>query len=640
MASLRGLDSLTLHYAYFIFMSAIGSVILYTTAAPIHDLHYADALFMSFSAMIGTGLNVLDLATLNGIQQGTLCSLLIFGHVIFILGILSFLRARSLRSLLKDARRKNGDQTVTHTSIVQIQTEQLSEDKDGVLSVKITSLNATEGEVPADISTLEKSKDDVSSKYNDCTMVTHQNMLDECQRVTTITVIGDKTNVCDAKTRLFLMVGKLKSIMQQIKKDLSKSSPIDCGGPGWTEYKALSLISAVVVLYYIAFLSFGIICLGLWMKYCRPEIAQVDGVSPFWTGTFLAISAFSNNGMSLLSANMGPFQQEATPLLVTGFLILAGNTLFPCLLRLSIWVISKMIPEKPAWQSWRGVFDLTLAHSQDVCAYLYPSWHTWFLFGTVLMLNGIMWGAFELSALYNIEIAALSARYRVLDGLFQALAVRGGGFSVVAFDGLPQALLILYALMMYLSAFPVSRLIRYGIITPLAKKLRLTLDSGREAVKARSISISDKELDVSKCSPSTIGSNPSRFARSQFFCQQLRSQFSHDIWLISFVVLLVTIAESDHYKAQPVAFSTFNIIFEVVSAYSCVGVSIGYPGKSYAFCGEWHTFSKLLLVVTALKGRHRGLDFSRSKAISLGGSLEQPEEKISQQGKAGPPCCV
>lgn len=61
MASLWGLDSLTLHYAYFIFMSAIGSVILYTTATPIYDLHYADALFMSFSAMTGTGLNVVSL---------------------------------------------------------------------------------------------------------------------------------------------------------------------------------------------------------------------------------------------------------------------------------------------------------------------------------------------------------------------------------------------------------------------------------------------------------------------------------------------------------------------------------------------------------------------------------------------------
>ncbi|OQD84279.1 hypothetical protein PENANT_c013G00969 [Penicillium antarcticum] len=592
-------------------MSTIGSVILYTTATPIHDLHYADALFMSFSAMTGTGLNVVDLATLNGIQQGTLFTLLILGHAIFIVGILSFLRARTLRSVLKDVQRKTCDQTVTQTSTVHIQTEQSLEEKNGVPSVIITSLpkiSATVGELPADISTFGKSEHDVSLNDPDFIMITHPDMSDECQRVTTITVIGDNADVCDAKTRVFRMIGKLRSTIKQSKTNLTMVSSIDCGEPGWTEYKALSLISALVILYYIAFLSVGILCLGLWMKYCRPEIAEVDGVSPFWTGAFLATSAFANNGMSLLSANMGPFQREPVPLLASGLLILAGNTLFPCLLRLSIWAVRRMIPEKPAWQAWRRVFDLTLAHSQDVCAYLYPSWHTWFLLGTVLVLNGIMWGAFELAALYNVEIAALSPKYQVLDGLFQALAVRGGGFSVVAFDGLPQALLILYALMMYLSAFPVS-----------------TIISGRDAIKERSMSIPDKELDP------TVDPTPSKLARGQFFCNQLRSQFSHDIWLISLVVLLVTVAESDHYKAHPVSFSTFNIIFEIISAYSCVGVSIGYPGKSYAFCGEWHTFSKLLLIVTALRGRHRGLDFSHGKAISLGGSWEPVEEKISQQ---------
>ncbi|KAJ5758136.1 uncharacterized protein N7511_006830 [Penicillium nucicola] len=614
MASLRGLDSLTVHYAYFILMSAIGSVILYTTATPIHELHYTDALFMSFSAMTGTGLNVVDLATLNGIQQGTLLSLLVLGHAIFILGVLSFLRARTLRSVLKDVQRKKVDQTVTQTSIVQIQTDSFPEAKDDVPSVKITSLlrtNATVDELP-DISTFGKSEH-VSSNDYDFMTVTPPDMTENCQKVTTITVIGDSVDVCDAKTRMFRIVARVINTMQQVKINLSSSS-IGCDEPGWAEYKALSLISALVVGYYVAFLSFGILCLGLWMKYCRPEIAEADGVSPFWTGAFLATSAFANNGMSLLSANMGPFQRDAAPLLVTGLLILVGNTLFPCLLRLSIWVMRKMIPEKPAWHAWRRVFDLTLTRSQDVCAYLYPSWHTWFLFGTILMLNSIMWGAFELAAINTVEIAALSPKYRVLDGLFQSLAVRGGGFSVVAFDGLPQALLILYALMMYLSAFPVS-----------------TLISGREALQENSTSTFDKERDLTNPPPSTTDAPRSTFARGQFFFKQLRSQFSHDIWLISLVVLLVTVAESDHYKTQPVSFSTFNIIFEIISAYSCVGVSIGYPGKSYAFCGEWHTFSKILLIITALKGRHRGLNFLNGKAISHGGSWEPIEEKLPQQ---------
>lgn len=60
---------------------------------------------------------------------------------------------------------------------------------------------------------------------------------------------------------------------------------------------------------------------------------------------------------------------------------------------------------------------------RQVCAYLYPAWHTWFLLGTVILLNAIMWGAFEVSAIHNEEIRSLPRKFRVLDGLFQALGI-------------------------------------------------------------------------------------------------------------------------------------------------------------------------------------------------------------------------
>lgn len=129
-------------------------------------------------------------------------------------------------------------------------------------------------------------------------------------------------------------------------------------------------------------------------------------------------------------------------------------------------------------------------------------------------------------------------------------------------------------------------------------KFALTYSSSTEITNLCQTKTSDQE---------NRGSNPSTFARGRFVYQQIRSQFSHDIWWLSLAILLITITESDHYKAEPLAFSTFNIIFEVVSAYSCVGVTVGYPGKSDAFCSAWHTPSKLLLIVIALRGRHRGL---------------------------------
>lgn len=58
MADLLESSPLTLHYAYFILTSAIGSIIFYTASSHIHGLRYSDALFMCFSAMTGTGLSV------------------------------------------------------------------------------------------------------------------------------------------------------------------------------------------------------------------------------------------------------------------------------------------------------------------------------------------------------------------------------------------------------------------------------------------------------------------------------------------------------------------------------------------------------------------------------------------------------
>lgn len=100
----------------------------------------------------------------------------------------------------------------------------------------------------------------------------------------------------------------------------------------------------------------------------------------------------------------------------------------------------------------------------------------------------------------------------------------------------------------------------------------------------------------------------SESSRGYFVHQQLRSQLSHDIWWIPLAVLFIDIAESDHYDAQP---------WEVVSAYGCFGVSVGYPGQNFSFCGAWHPISKFFLAAVALRGRHRGLPVAIGEAIML-----------------------
>lgn len=59
------------------------------------------------------------------------------------------------------------------------------------------------------------------------------------------------------------------------------------------------------------------------------------------------------------------------------------------------------------------------------------------------------------------------------------------------------------------------------------------------------------------------------------------------------------------------------VIFEVVSAYATVGISVGVPDNNYSFCGAWHILSKLVLVAVMIKGRHRGLPRAIDRAVQL-----------------------
>ncbi|KAJ5450235.1 uncharacterized protein N7458_006684 [Penicillium daleae] len=314
-----------------------------------------------------------------------------------------------------------------------------------------------------------------------------------------------------------------------------------------------------------------------------------------------------------------------------------------------------MLPNSPSWKSWRVTLDFILDHPRRVYTNLFPARHTWYLLATIIVLNGIDWAAFELLSIGNKEIEALPTEYRVLDGLFQALAVRAGGFYVVTIADLRQGLLVLYgesistSMPHYINKQCTNKILfsphdvclrlpRAGdnSVSPSiqtsapTKTPNLTTSSNTNVYEERSLGIyADDETPETRANTSRSNvlmdlvrhhmgrPSLSESSRGYFVHQQVRSQLSHDIWWIALAVLFIAIAESDHYTDQPVAFSTFNIIFEVVSAYGCVGVSVGYPGKNYSFCGAWHTISKLILAAVALRGRHRGLPVAIDKAVML-----------------------
>lgn len=254
---------------------------------------------------------------------------------------------------------------------------------------------------------------------------------------------------------------------------------------------------------------------------------------------------------------------------------------------------------------------------------LFPSTQTWWLFLMLIMLNGIDWIAFELLNIGNSAIDSLPTHVEVLDGLFQALAVRSGGFSVVAISTLRIGLQVLYVIMMYVSVYPVVITMRHSNVYE-ERSLGIYADESEndeESQLPRLGTLAEKlRLTITKTFNGPFPSvtpHMDKDTGKQFVRMQIRSQLAHDLWWLGVAVLLITCIEVGNFDRDPITYSVFNIIFETVSAYGCVGISTGLPDQPYSFSGGWSTCSKLILCAVMLRGRHRGLPVALDRAVKL-----------------------
>jgi Trk-type K+ transport system membrane component len=264
-----------------------------------------------------------------------------------------------------------------------------------------------------------------------------------------------------------------------------------------------------------------------------------------------------------------------------------------------------------------------LRYPRRVYTNLFPAAQTWWLALLLVVLNGIDWAAFEVLNRDNPIVISIPLGYRIMDGLFQSFSVRSSGFTVISISNLAFGLQTLYVMMMYISAFPV-------VITMRNSNVYEERSLGIYAADIRADLDSNKTHD-----PNTNKGEHIRRTRLYFLREQVQRQLGHDIWFIIICVILVVWIETPSISADPVNYSIFNIIFEVVSAYGCVGLSLGAPGQDYSFSGVWHTSAKLILCGLMLRGRHRGLPVEIDKAIELPEEKQEDEEReeMSDRGE-------
>ncbi|KAI4723602.1 potassium transport protein TRK1/TRK2 [Aureobasidium sp. EXF-10727] len=366
--------------------------------------------------------------------------------------------------------------------------------------------------------------------------------------------------------------------------DLSEAQREELGG---IEYRALKTLAMVLVCYFIGFHLLGVIVFVPWILESKKygTVVTSIGQNRTWWGIFTPASMFNDLGFTLTPDSMISFQTSVMPLLFGSFLIIIGNTGFPCMLRFVIWLVSKLVPHGSGiWEELRFLLD----HPRRCFTLLFPSKANWWLFAVLVGLNAVDLIFFIILDLNDTTVTSLSPGYRVLSGWFQAASTRTAGFACVNLADLHPAIQVSYLVMMYISVFPVAISVRR---TNVYEEKSLGIFAGEEE--------EDEE-------------------NRSYVAQHLRRQLSFDLWYIFLGFFIITIVEGHRLEdTNAYAFTMFAVLFEIVSAYGTVGLSLGYPTINASFSAEFATLSKLIIIAMMIRGRHRGLPYALDRAILL-----------------------
>lgn len=177
---------------------------------------------------------------------------------------------------------------------------------------------------------------------------------------------------------------------------------------------------------------------------------------------------------------------------------------------------------------------------------------------------------------------------------------------MVDLSKLHPAIQVSYLVMMYISVLPIAISVRRTNVYE-EKSLGLYGSPGEEAE------------DENSKEPSYVGSH-------------LRRQLSFDLWYIFLGFFIICIAEGGKIQNNPSNFTMFGILFEIVSAYGTVGLSLGFPNTNTSLSAQFTVLSKLVIIAMQIRGRHRGLPYALDKAIMLPNArLEQEEQAHAEE---------
>ncbi|KAL5512603.1 hypothetical protein ACEPAG_3256 [Sanghuangporus baumii] len=383
---------------------------------------------------------------------------------------------------------------------------------------------------------------------------------------------------------------------------------------GGVEYRALTALLWIVACYHFVLQLLAFVIIAPYMSIPRwrsdfnpPNLHR--HIPSAWFSAFQVVSAYTNTGLSLVDQSMIPFQTAYPLIFVMVILILAGNTAYLALYYVSnaldwfvasrskfaSWCITKCIPINSRLNE---TLHFLLDHPRRCFIYLFPSQQTWFLLSVVIILNATDYFFFLVLDIGNATMEAIPLGVRFAIGLLQSVAVRSAGFATVSLGNLAPAVQTLFVMMMYVSVYPIAMSVR-----------------STNVYEEKSLGIFDDDNEDNE--PNWEG--PGSAVWGRYLAWHARRQLAFDMWWIGLALFLLCIIERSKIQDEENYrwFTIFTLMFELISAYAGVGLSLGVAYGNFSFSGALTPLSKLIIIAVMIRGRHRGLPVAIDRAVML-----------------------
>lgn len=213
------------------------------------------------------------------------------------------------------------------------------------------------------------------------------------------------------------------------------------------KYDSIKFLGFVVLGYLAVIQLLGIVAVFIYLALVSSAetVLRNKGIKTSTFVVFTVVSTFASCGFVPTNENMIVFSKNSGLLLILIPQILLGNTLFPCGLRVVIWILGRKFNRVEA------EYLLNSSGKQTGFQHLFPALHSLLLAATVfgfLLISFVLFSSLEWN---TAGLDGLNTYQKVVGIVFQSANARHAGETIVDLSTLSPAILVFFVIMMLVS---------------------------------------------------------------------------------------------------------------------------------------------------------------------------------------------